>query len=117
MTFEAPRIRGSSIFRTWSFRKERLIFVTLVTSLLLVFALQLVYFAFATSATVDEPVHLLAGYRHWQCGDFGINPEHPPLLKLIAAAPLMFRNVAAPPWECGRSEERRVGKAGSARRG
>ena len=101
MTFEAPRLHASGISRTWNSRNERLIFVTLVTSLFLVFAFQLVYFAFTTSATVDEPAHLLAGYRHWQCGDFGINPEHPPLLKLIAAAPLMFRNVATPPWECG----------------
>jgi hypothetical protein len=101
MTLEAPRLHASSISRTWNSRNEKLIFATLATSLFLAFASQLVYFTFTTSATVDEPVHLLAGYRHWQCGDFGINPEHPPLLKLIAAAPLMFRNVATPPWECG----------------
>ena len=66
-----------------------------------VFAFQLYFHATRTSATVDEPDHILAGYRHWQCGDFGINPEHPPLLKLIAAAPLNFREISAPPWECG----------------
>ena len=102
MTFEAPRIHASSISRTWISRNEKLIFVTLATSLFLVFAFQLVYFALATSATVDEPVHLFAGYRHWQCGDFGINPEHPPLLKLIAAAPLMFRNLATHRGNAGR---------------
>ena len=66
------------------------------------FAVQLWYHATRTSATVDEPNHILAGYRHLQCGDFGINPEHPPLLKMLAAAPLIFRDdLKDPPWECG----------------
>ncbi|MGQ0541943.1 MAG: glycosyltransferase family 39 protein [Blastocatellia bacterium] len=66
------------------------------------FAFQLWFHATRTSATVDEPNHILAGYRHLQCGDFGINPEHPPLLKMLAAAPLMFRDdLIDPPWECG----------------
>ena len=42
------------------------------------------------SATTDEPVHLAAGYSYWQTRDFRINPEHPPLAKLIAALPLLF---------------------------
>ena len=54
-----------------------------------------------TSVTIDEPAHILAGYRHLQCGDYGINPEHPPLLKMIAAAPLMFMELVQPPWDCG----------------
>lgn len=69
--------------------------------LLLFFAGQLWYHAVSTSSTVDEPNHILAGHRHW-CGDFGANPEHPPLLKLLATAPLNFRsNLSEPPWECG----------------
>jgi hypothetical protein len=72
-----------------------------VLFLLAAFAFQLVYHATRTSATVDEPDHILAGHRHWQCGDFGINPEHPPLLKLLATAPLNFRELSEPPWECG----------------
>lgn len=70
--------------------------------LLAFFAFQLWYHATRTSATVDEPNHILAGYRHLQCGDFGINPEHPPLLKMLAAAPLMLRDdLHDPPWDCG----------------
>jgi hypothetical protein len=42
------------------------------------------------SATNDEPVHLVSGYSYWQTRDFRINPEHPPLAKLIAAFPLIF---------------------------
>src|SRR5215813_1289628 len=65
------------------------------------FTCQLVNHAVRTSTTVDEPFHILAGHRYWQCGDFGINPEHPPLLKLLATAPLSFRRLSEPPWECG----------------
>jgi hypothetical protein len=42
------------------------------------------------SATSDEPVHLAAGYSYWQTRDFRLNPEHPPLAKLIAALPLLI---------------------------
>lgn len=41
-----------------------------------------------TSAAFDEGMHITAGYRYWECGDFGINPEHPPLVKLVAAWPV-----------------------------
>lgn len=81
--------------------KERTLYVAIAVFLFAAFAVQLVYHAVRTSATVDEPNHILAGHRHWQCGDFGINPEHPPLLKLLATAPLNFRELSEPPWECG----------------
>jgi hypothetical protein len=87
---ERPRSRRFEIF-----------FAVLAALLFVAFAAQLAYHAYRTSVTVDEPVHILAGYRHLQCGDFGINPEHPPLLKMIAAAPLMFREIKDPPWDCG----------------
>lgn len=82
-------------------RNEKTIFAALSTFLFAAFSFQLVHHAVRTSATVDEPNHILAGHRHWQCGDFGINPEHPPLLKLLATAPLNFRELSEPPWECG----------------
>jgi hypothetical protein len=40
------------------------------------------------SATYDEGAHLPAGYSYLLTGDHRLNPEHPPLAKLIAAAPL-----------------------------
>ena len=40
------------------------------------------------SATFDETAHLGAGMSYLETGDFRLNPEHPPLAKLIAAAPL-----------------------------
>ena len=59
--------------------------------LFVAFAFQLVYHAVRAGVTLDEPPHILAGHRHLQCADFGINPEHPPLLKLLSAVPLAFR--------------------------
>jgi len=82
-------------------RPKEIPFVVAAVFLFAAFAFQLVYNAVRTSATVDEPNHILAGHRHWQCGDFGINPEHPPLLKLLATAPLNFRELSEPPWDCG----------------
>lgn len=51
------------------------------------------------SATFDEGTHLAAGYSYWTTGDFRMNPEHPPLLKLIAAAPLLLMDVRGVPSE------------------
>jgi len=48
------------------------------------------------SQTWDEAYHLLAGYRYLQAADFGINSEHPPLVKLLAALPLLPCNLKMP---------------------
>jgi hypothetical protein len=40
------------------------------------------------SVTFDETAHLGAGVSYLETGDFRLNPEHPPLAKMIAAAPL-----------------------------
>jgi tetratricopeptide (TPR) repeat protein len=38
------------------------------------------------SFTVDEPYHIGAGVTYFQTGDFRLNPEHPPLIKLWTGA-------------------------------
>lgn len=48
------------------------------------------------SQTFDEGFHLAAGYRYLQCGDFGINAEHPPLVKMVSALPLLATHMPAP---------------------
>jgi Dolichyl-phosphate-mannose-protein mannosyltransferase len=83
------------------FQTNDVLFFALVSLLFGAFAFQLYFHAVRTSATVDEGAHILAGHRHLQCGDYGINPEHPPFLKMIAAAPLQFRALIEPDWECG----------------
>ena len=40
--------------------------------------------------------HLYAGYQHWRARDFGVNPEHPPLVKLVAAIPLLGMELKQP---------------------
>ncbi len=44
------------------------------------------------SQTSDEATHLYSGYRYLKCGDLTLSPEHPPLAKVIAAAPLLAMN-------------------------
>ena len=91
----------SDFNKSLSQRKSNVLFATAATLLFSAFLFQIWYHATRTSATIDEGAHILAGHRHLQCLDFGINPEHPPLLKMIAAAPLSFFNWNEPGWECG----------------
>lgn len=44
----------------------------------------------------DEPVELAAGYSYLKTGDFRMNPEHPPLAKLLAALPLLALHPSLP---------------------
>ena len=45
------------------------------------------------SQIIDEAVHMAAGVMYWRTGDFRLNPEHPPLIKLIATLPLSLLPV------------------------
>lgn len=57
--------------------------------LLLAMCAELALSAHRQSQTSDEACHILAGYRSWENFDFGVNPEHPPLVKLVAALPML----------------------------
>ena len=83
------------------FSEHRAAVGVLVVILFTAFAFQLWYHASASSPTIDEPTHILAGHMYWRCGDFGANPEHPPLVKLLATVSLNSRTLAEPEWECG----------------
>lgn len=48
------------------------------------------------SGIVDEVAHIPAGYSYLKFGDFRLNPEHPPLLKDLAAFPLLFMDLKFP---------------------
>lgn len=48
------------------------------------------------SAIVDEIAHIPAGYSYLHYGDYRLNPEHPPLMKDLAALPLQFMNLKFP---------------------
>ncbi len=64
--------------------------------LLLVFFLQSYRASLIKSPVFDEPAHIGAGLSYLKTGDFKVNLQHPPLLKEIAAVPLMLRGVRWP---------------------
>ncbi|HWC20652.1 MAG TPA: glycosyltransferase family 39 protein [Terriglobales bacterium] len=47
------------------------------------------------SVTIDEVSHIGAGVSYLQRLDLRMNPEHPPLPKILAALPLILRGVSA----------------------
>jgi len=51
--------------------------------------------ALRESVTIDEVSHIGAGVSYLQKLDLRMNPEHPPLAKLLAAVPLVLRGVRA----------------------
>jgi hypothetical protein len=59
--------------------------------------LQLTLLARANSSTWDEADHTYAAYMQWTHGDFGLNAEHPPLIKFLAALPLLDMHLTTPP--------------------
>jgi hypothetical protein len=83
-----------------------------VALLLVVMAAQLALTARQQSQTFDEACHIFAGYHYWKTFDFGINPEHPPLVKLVAAIPLLRLTLRHPsvPDEYFRTVEYDVGR-------
>ena len=64
--------------------------------LLIILSLQLFFSVRRESQTWDEANHIFTGYRSWTHADFGLNPEHPPLVKLLAAAPLLSLPLKSP---------------------
>ncbi|HEY1804273.1 MAG TPA: glycosyltransferase family 39 protein [Terracidiphilus sp.] len=70
---------------------------TIVAILITVQAAQMVYVVHRESLTFDEDDHMFAGYMMAHTGDYGLNPEHPPLAKLLAVLPLIGRHLYVPP--------------------
>lgn len=73
------------------------------TTNLIAIAMLAIMFALAVSSmagdslTMDELAHLPAGYSYLTQQDMRLNPEHPPLMKDLAAIPLLFiKNIHFP---------------------
>ena len=66
-----------------------------VAGFILLFAIHLALIARANTITWDEPDHIYSGYLSWR-GDFGLNPEHPPLVKFVATLPLLPMQLNVP---------------------
>jgi hypothetical protein len=45
--------------------------------------------ALGETQTWDEGIHIAAGYAYLKHGDYGWNNEHPPLVKIVSALPLL----------------------------
>ena len=61
-----------------------------VLALLVIHSLLLGWLAAVYSPTYDEPGHLAAGYRIWTMGAADLYIVNPPLVKTMAAWPLLF---------------------------
>ena len=83
--------------RLQSFLDRPWVTITGVILLLLVLEGQLLYSVRRESLTWDEGDHIFAGYMSLKHKDFGLNPEHPPLVKLVAALPLQNMTLREPP--------------------
>jgi hypothetical protein len=77
-------------------RNRRLLYGIACVALFVCLAAQLLLSIRHLSMTMDEGAHLYAGYEHWRARDFGVNPEHPPLVKLVAAMPLLGLRLQQP---------------------
>jgi 4-amino-4-deoxy-L-arabinose transferase-like glycosyltransferase len=64
--------------------------------LLLLMGANLLSVVWRKGLTADEFYHVPAGYYHLTAGEFRVNTEHPPLVKMLAALPLLFVGVEAP---------------------
>jgi hypothetical protein len=74
---------------------RRLWVVAGVAGFILLFAIHLALISRANTITWDEPDHIYSGYMSWH-GDFGLNPEHPPLVKFVATVPLLPMRLNVP---------------------
>lgn len=68
-----------------------------VIVLLLVQGALVAALAHRESLTFDEGNHMFAGYMMWKAADYGLNPEHPPLVKLLATVPVLRERMWVPP--------------------
>ncbi len=82
-----PRLRGLSVLSA-----HHLIAI----GLLLIFAAQVIFPSPLNSAAFDEEYHVGAGYAYLKTGDPRLSTEHPPLVNLWNALPLLFLELKLP---------------------
>ena len=71
------------------FRQDRLS-GWLLAALLVIHTALLAWEGWRASPTVDEVAHLPAGLSHWKFSRFDLYRVNPPLVRMLAAAPLLF---------------------------
>ena len=88
---DEPRLTNGAIFPSLSSRSVAMAAALLLLALIC----QLAYSVSHESLSWDEGDHIFAGYLSWK-GDYGMNPEHPPLAKKVATFPLLFMKLKVP---------------------
>src|SRR6185369_13771125 len=68
---------------------NRKLTAVLVAALIAIYLFQMLSSVHEQSQTWDEQDHIFAGYMTWKTSDFGLNPEHPPLVKYVATIPIL----------------------------
>ena len=68
----------------------------LVAAMLLAMALQIAIAVHGESVTWDEGDHIFAGFMSLRTHDYGLNPEHPPMPKMVGALPLVGLPLKVP---------------------
>jgi 4-amino-4-deoxy-L-arabinose transferase-like glycosyltransferase len=56
----------------------------------------MLYRAAQETTIVDETPHITAGYSYTVLRDYRLNPEHPPLVKMLSALPLALKDLSFP---------------------
>jgi dolichyl-phosphate-mannose-protein mannosyltransferase len=64
--------------------------ISIIVVLLSVHVALLMISGYVHSPTGNEPGHLVAGLSHWTFADFGVFRVNPPLVRMIAALPVLF---------------------------
>jgi 4-amino-4-deoxy-L-arabinose transferase-like glycosyltransferase len=77
--------------------RSRLWVTGAVVFLLLIFISEVALSTRRQSPSWDEGDHIYAGYNNWVHDDYSLNPEHPPLVKLIATLPLLPLHLKVAP--------------------
>lgn len=77
--------------------KRRAWVAATVLTLLAIMAAEIVFSVRGESLSWDEGDHIFAGYMSLKTHDYGLNPEHPPLVKMVAALPLLPLALRVPP--------------------
>jgi len=72
-------------------KQSRLLGWPAAAAVLFAFWLGLLASLLGTSQTLDEGVHVTAGYTFWRHNDYRLNPENGNLPQRVAALPLLFR--------------------------
>jgi len=72
------------------------LFPVLAGTLTAAFFLQSLFSSLVKSPSSDEPPHIAAGLSYVQKGNFVPNPQHPPLLKEMAAVSLLLAGIRLP---------------------